>query len=223
MPFADPLLTQTGWHPHELIETYELLLRKLSREVPWPRDESFQKLGISQGRSMAETNDSRLQAGKNIHRAPVLLRVGAGNGRRQPEARPPGHEMDVGQHVARNADAVGLAEKNYVAGSMTRCVHHAEAGNFITLIEDLINWVRRTSPQPLGKANHPVVRLHGGNTHHRRHIGPVACQRRSKRLANGLGGPLMVRVAMRQRDQPDRMGAQMFQETALAPTRACID
>src|SRR5262249_59239381 len=116
-------------------------------------------LGVWDGGAMAEEDDLRLERRQLACGAAVLDRVGGQVRLRLVEAGESGQLVDVGEHVAQDEDAVGLAPEREMAGGVAWNVEHLEAGDLVARAELAVDGMAGPDEDAEVEARHRVTRL----------------------------------------------------------------
>ena len=172
---------------------------------------------------MPKADNLRLQIDECLDGSPVLRHVDRENGWRFPKARLSGQETQVSQHIARNAESVGISKEHAVTRRVAGSVDHSKASNFIAVFQnppDRTTWPR---PYPFTEANHPVAGYHTYSSLRGRHIVSVTSQGNMELVAYYFRRPLVVGMAVRQCDHAQRSALELPKEAAGAPPSCCID
>ena len=114
---------------------------------------AFQERRIAYRRSVAETDDSRLQGGYQTNGLAILCRVRRKEFGRLPQARLAGEEIDVGQHVAGDQHPVRLAKKHNMTRGVAGRVDDAKARDLVPLAQDAADPMRGPGPQTMAQAH----------------------------------------------------------------------
>lgn len=172
---------------------------------------------------MSETDELRLERRQAIERPPVEGAVGAKAGRRQPQARPARKEMNVGDNVAGDENAIGLSKEGDMTRSMARCFDNPKAADGVSLFQQAIDAPVGAGPNLVPQAHDADIRLHGLAAFHCRAVKVMAGERNLQPFANASRRSLVVRMTVSQSEKIDGLAADLAQDACGGPARAGVD
>ena len=161
-----------------------------------PGNKILQHLAVVNWRAVAETDDGRFQFREDPDRAKVLPGIHAEPVGRDPQADRAAYKMDVGQHIASDRQAIGVAKVDDVTGGMTRRVNDAETSHLIAFTQHPADGTWRSGPDPVREPDETIRRLHGYAPFHGADIRLVTGERNSKPGADVPGRPLVIGMTM---------------------------
>ncbi len=172
---------------------------------------------------MAETDELWLERRQTQERPPVEGAVCTETGRRQSQPRPSRKEMNVGNDVARNKDAIGVPKERDVAWSVARCFDDPEATDHVSFFQQAIDLSVGPGPYLVPQANDADIRLHGLSAFHRRAVALVAGKGNLQLFTNAGSRSLVVRVTVSQRELTYGLATNLTQDACGSPARAGVD